>query len=64
MRRFYDAYDVRLDRIRPVDKASIDVSGGEGFMATFEKEANLAMLARMWPQDVLREMGSLLKAAE
>lgn len=64
MRKFYDTYDVRLDRIRPVAKASIDASGGEGFMATFEKEANLAMQAKMWPQDVLREMGRLLKSAE
>ena len=63
MRKFYDTYDVRLDRIRPVAKASIDASGGEGFMATFAKEANLAMLAKMWPQDVLREMGRLLESA-
>ena len=64
MRRFYDTFDVRLDRIRPVAKASIDVSGGEGFMATFAKKANLAMLMKVWPEDVLAEMGRHLKAAE
>lgn len=64
MLRFYSAYDIRLDRIRPVAEASIDLSGGDGFMATFAKEANLAMLSRMWTDDVLREMGMLLATAE
>ena len=65
MRRFYAVLDRQLAEKRPNDRGAMDMSGRtEGFMAAFDKEANLAALARTWTPDALSAMGRELAAAE